>query len=158
MARAVGRSPAQAIRGAVAAAFVAIAVLSARETWPATWERLDQEQERYGALSPERRERMPGRAIPLPMWAFDFFKKRLEPGTRYYMHVVEGGFGTADFRTTVRTLGNFYLLPAVMVPDPADADVVLSWGVNPHELGLPYTWITKLGPHEIFVSLVEHDG
>jgi hypothetical protein len=30
--------------------------------------------------------------------------------------------------------------------------------VNPHELGLPYSWITKLTPHEIFVSVVEHDG
>jgi hypothetical protein len=153
------RVPARHAAHAVAAGvFILVALFSVLETWPATWERLDQEQERYGALSQERRERMPGRAIPLPMWAFDFFKKRLEPRDRYYMHVVEGGFGTADFQTTVRTVGNFYLLPAVMVRDPADADVILSWGVNPHELGLPYSWIAKLGPHEIFASLVEHDG
>jgi hypothetical protein len=141
-----------------AGVFLLVALFSVRETWPATWDRLSQDQERFGALSPERRARMPGRAIPLPMWAFDFFKRRLAPGTRYYMQVVEGGFGTADFKTTVRTLGSFYLLPAVMVRNPADADVILSWGVNPHELGLAYSWITKLGPHEIFVSKVEHDG
>ncbi|HJU46557.1 MAG TPA: hypothetical protein VJ689_00380 [Gaiellaceae bacterium] len=110
-------------------------------------------------LSPHEREQAYGAAVPLQMEIFDFYKRLLRPGDRYYLQVLNGPFSTfADKRTVVTKVGNLYLMPALQVQDPRRADVILSWEQDPADLGLHYSEQLRAGQQLIFASRVRRDG
>lgn len=109
----------------------------------------------YAPLTAAERARSYGNAVPLDMEIFDFYKRHLRAGDRYYMQVLNSPFSTfADKRTVVTRVGRLYLLPAVQVERPAEADVILSFERDPAELGLRYAEQIRAGLQLIFVSRV----
>lgn len=114
--------------------------------------------EAAAGLSDLQREQAYGAAVPLNMEIFDFYKRQLRQDDRYYMQVLNGPFSTfADKRTVVTKVGNLYLLPALQVQDPRQADVILSFDEDPATLGLRYSEQLRAGQQLIFVSRVQRD-
>lgn len=73
----------------------------------------------------------------LPTTAGEFFSSRLRRGDRFYVHAGDGTFiAGVDYPTAVRTFARFQLLPAVLVEDPRQADIVLAIAADPTTLGL----------------------
>ena len=142
---------------AIAAALAAVALL-AYSVAAGIADSVDAMRETRGAWehrSAAERERAYGAAVPLDMEIFDFYRRFLRPGDRYYLQVLNGPFSTfADKRMMVTKVGNLYLLPAVQVQDAGDADVVLSWERDPAELGLQYADQVRAGQQLIFASRV----
>jgi len=126
-------------------AALAIAVASGLKELPGTWDWLSGQRAQFETFSAQERAEEPGTAQFLPVDAFDFFRAGLRAGDRYYLAVTRGAFVTGvDRATAARIFGRFYLLPAIQVDGPQQADVVLTVGIDPHTLGVP------LGPVEKF--------
>lgn len=119
------------------------------------WRRLGDGRARDAALSTSERTHAPIDALPLPSNVFDFYRDRLHHGDRYYLQVLESGFGPfADLPTVVATVARFYLLPAVQVATLAEADVVLSWEADPGLLGVRFSEQNRAGLQLFFVSRI----
>jgi hypothetical protein len=119
------------------------------------WDGLGNGRARDAALSSSGRARAPIDALPLPSNVFDFYRDRLRRGDRYYLQVLESGFGPfADLPTAVATVGRFYLLPAVQVATLAEANVVLSWEADPGLLGVRFSEQHRAGLQLFFVSRI----
>ena len=136
-----------ALPAAAALAAFAIAFASGVKELPGTWNWLSGQRTQFEHLSAQERAQEPGTAQFLPVDAFDFFRAGLQMGDRYYLAVTRGQFVTGvDRATAARIFGRFYLLPAIQVDAPQQADVVLTVGVDPHTLGV------SLGPVEKFTG------
>lgn len=131
-------------RVGVVALFLAFALLSTLKTFPSTWSFLSEQRESYADLTAEQPNVVPQFQSLIPVAAASFFFSHLKRGDRYYLLAPPGTFFTGvDRPTAVRTFGRFYLLPAVAVPDPHDADVVLAIGADPRDLDLPYDEVVQ---------------
>ena len=109
-------------------------------TLPDTWDWLSSQREELEALGPVDRVQAPGFNNRLPVGAFDFFRSETRRGDRVYVLAREGTtVRGVDFPTGARTFARYYLLPATIVDDPAEATVVVAIGRDPDELGLEYT-------------------
>lgn len=139
------------------AVFLAVALFSVLRTYDLTWDILTEDRGHNDGLNEYQQVHAPGNAIPLQQDVFDFYRDRLGRGTRYYMHVLQSGFGVVDLPTAVTTYAQFFLLPAVRVDDPEEADVVLSWQANPHELPLSYSKIEQAGVQPFYVAWVNRE-
>ncbi len=141
------------------ALFLVVAVLSITTTAWRTVRISQSDRETYGDLTPEQRVSAAADAIPLRIDIFDFFRDRLRPDDRYYLQVAPSNFGNVDKETAVETFGRYYLLPAVLVEDPKDADVVLAWDENPNDLGLDYEPpFDRAGVQDVYVARVRRGG
>ena len=110
----------------------------------------------YAPLSGEERKLVFIERMGLPAGLFQWYREQLRRGDRYYLHGAPGGFGQfADLRTTVRAVGRLYFLPAVEVDDPAEANVIVTWGADPSELGLEFQSQRQAGQQPYYVSRVE---
>ena len=66
-----------------------------------------------------------------------------------------GGFETGvDRATASRIFARYYLLPAIQVDAPDEADVVFTVGVDPHSLGVPLARVQKFSGGNYFAARV----
>ncbi len=122
---------------------------------PGTWRWLSGQHAQFEPLSTRERAQEAGTAQFLPVDAFDFFRAKLREGDRYYLAVTHGHFVTGvDRATAARIFGRFYLLPAIQVDVPEQADVVLTVGVDPHSLGLTLGPVAKFADGNYFEARV----
>lgn len=134
---------------------LAIALASGAKELPGTWNWLSGQRSQFEQLSPRERAQEPGTAQFLPVDAFDFFRTRLRDGDRYYLAVTHAQFETGvDRATAARIFGRFYLLPAIQVDAPGQADVVLAVGVDPHSLGVSLGPVAKFAGGNYFEARV----
>jgi hypothetical protein len=127
----------RAARLAAVVVFLAAAAFSTTWTFDDTWRFLSNQRESYRDLTASEPNIVPEFQTLLPVAAVNFFSSRMRRGDRFYVHAAEGPFiAGVDYPTAVRTFSRFQLLPAVLVRDPAEADVVLAIGADPEELGL----------------------
>jgi hypothetical protein len=131
-------------RVGIVALFLAFAVLSTLRTLPDTWSFLSGQRSSYADLTAAQPNVVPQFQSLVPVEAGRFFFAHLRRGDRYYLLAEEGTFfAGVDHETAVRTFGRFYLLPAVAVRDPADAEVVLAIGADPRDLDLRYAEVVR---------------
>lgn len=134
---------------------VAIAILSGSLHVGEDWRRLGDGRARDAALSEDERVHAPIDALPLPAGVFDFYRDHIRATDRYYLQVLESGFGPfADLPTVVATMARFYLLPAAQVATLAEADVVISWEADPGLLGVRFSEQDRAGLQLFFVSRI----
>jgi len=147
-------STASAAAAAVVA--LAIALASGVKELPGTWDWLSGQRSQFESLSDVERMQEPGTSQLLPVDAFDFFRSQVGDGDRYFVAVRRGGFTTGvDRATAARIFSRYYLLPAIQVAEPADADVVLTVGVDPHTLGVPLGRVEKFSEGNYFAARVQ---
>jgi hypothetical protein len=140
---------------AAALATLGVALVSGLKDLPGTWRWLSDQHAQFERLSPQERAQEPGTAQLLPVEAFDFFRSKLGKGDRYYLAVRHGKFTAGVDRATAgRIFGRFYLLPAIQVAEPANADAVLTIGIDPRSLGVPLGPIAKFADGEYFEARV----
>ena len=138
---------------AAALAALVVALASGLKDLPGTWDWLSGQRSQFEHLSARERAEEPGTAQLLPVDAFDFFRSKLREGDRYYLGVKRGGFAAGVDRATAgRIFGRFYLLPAVQVDSPENADVVLTVGIDPRSLGVALGGVEKYGGGNYFVA------
>jgi len=117
--------------------FIALAAISTGQTLPDTWNFLGDQRESYADLTAAEPNVVPEFQTLLPVSAVNFFSARMRREDRFYVHAAEGPFiAGVDYPTAVRTFARFQLLPAVLVRDPSEADVVLAIGTDPGDLEL----------------------
>jgi hypothetical protein len=118
--------------------FLALASFSTGRTFQNTWSFLANQRESYASVTADEPNIVPEYQTLLPTTAVEFFSSRMRPGDRFYVHAGDGPFTAGvDYTTAVRTFARFQLLPAVLVKDPRQADVVLAIAADPTVLGLP---------------------
>jgi hypothetical protein len=145
-----------ALCGLVTAALLAWSVV--RDV-PHSWSLMRTQRAEYAGYTSTQRAQSYGAALLLPMNLFDFYRKYLRPGDRYFVQIQNGGFGRfIDKATAVRSVARLYLLPAVEAPDLQHADVVLSWDSDPGLLPVRYFEQERLGLQLTFVSRISHGG
>ena len=138
-------------------AALVVALASGLKDLPGTWDWLSGQHAQFASLSAEERAQEPGTAQLLPVDAFDFFRAKLGDGDRYYLAVTKAGFTTGvDRGTAARIFGRFYLLPAIQVDAPEEANVVLTIGIDPHSLGLSLGQVAKYPGGNYFAARVQH--
>jgi hypothetical protein len=143
------------VAAALAATALLVALGSGINDFPVTWDWLSGQHAQFADLSPQERAREPGTAQLLPVDAFDFFRSKLHDGDRYYIAARRGGFQTGvDRATASRIFARYYLLPAVQVDAPEDADIVFTVGVDPKSLGVPLARAQKFSDGEYYVARV----
>lgn len=122
--------------GAIAS-FFALAAFSTGRTFDRTWDFMQDQRESYADLTAAEPNIVPEFQTLLPVAAVNFFSSRMRRDDRFYVHAAEGPFiAGVDYPTAVRTFARFQLLPAVLVRDPREADVILAIGADPAQLGL----------------------
>jgi hypothetical protein len=127
----------RAARLAAVAVFLATAAFSTGRTLADTWRFLADQRESYADLTAAEPNIVPEFQTLLPVSAVNFFSSRMRRGDRFYVQAAAGSFiAGVDYPTAVRTFARFQLLPAVLVRDPAEADVVLAIGTDPADLGV----------------------
>ena len=130
------------MKSAAAGAGAAVAVLalvSAAITFPSAWSWTSDQRDAFSSVEPSPvlvfryQQLLPGEAV-------DFVRGRVRAKERYFL-LARGGRDVVlgvPRQTAVRTFARYALLPAVQVPDAADADVVVAVGEDPATLGLRY--------------------
>ena len=142
-----------AAASAVAALLVALG--SGINDFPVTWDWLSSQHADFAHLSATERRQAPGTAQLLPVDAFDFFRRKLHDGDRYYIAAKPGWFETGvDRATASRIFARFYLLPAIQVDAPNDANIVFTVGVDPKSLGVPLKRVEKFGGGNYYAARV----
>jgi hypothetical protein len=138
--------------------FLTLALVSTLRSFGDTWSFLTDQREGYADLTADNRNVVPEFQGLIPVSAQSFLFDHLRRDDRYYVQVQPGTFFTGvDLPTAVRTFARFSLLPAVAVTDPADADVVISFGADPRQLGLRYSSIARADDGRTVVARVrEH--
>ena len=143
-----------AVRAAVVVAF-AVALVSGAKDYRATWHWLRGQRAQFVHFSATERRQEPGVAQLLPVDAFEFFRSHLRKGDEYVVEAQPKGFQTGvDAAQATRIFSRYYLLPAIQVADPANADFVISVGLDPHSAGVPLTRVWKFGGGQYFVGAV----
>ena len=147
---------AERARAFAALAVLAVALASGLKELPGTWRWLSEQRSQFAHFTAQEREQEPGTAQLLPVDAFDFFRTKLSEGERYYLAVTPGGFTSGvDRAACARIFGRFYLLPAVQVGTPQEAQVILTVGVDPHSLGVPLGPVEKFSGGNYFAARVQ---
>lgn len=140
---------------AAAVAALVVALGSGINDFPVTWDWLSSQHDQFASLTPQERAQEPGTAQLLPVDAFDFFRSKLHDGDRYYIAAKRGGFETGvDRATASRIFARYYLLPAIQVDEPAEADVVFTVGVDPKSLGVPLARAQKFAGGDYYAARV----
>jgi hypothetical protein len=123
----------------IAASATLLALASALHSGPSLWHRLVEERRVASVLTPSERD---GRGLlpdGVPEAAFAFASTLIGPGDRVFLQL-PGGSGESEraFRTEFARAARFYLLPASVEPELAEATVVLSYASDPHQLAASF--------------------
>lgn len=146
---------ARTVAAALAVAALLLALGSGINDFPVTWDWLSSQHSEFARLSPAERRQEPGTAQLLPVDAFDFFRSKLRDGDRYYIAAKPGGFQTGVDRTTAsRIFARYYLLPAIQVDAPDEADIVFTVGVDPKSLGVRVARVQKFSDGNYYAARV----
>lgn len=121
---------------------------------PRSLRSLDAEEQRFAGQTRLEHEQAFGTVIPTRMDVFDFYRRLLRRDDRFYVQVINEGFGNADKATVIRSVARYYLAPAIEVDRLEDATVVLSYDADPGTLPLHYSKQTRAGLQLFFVSRV----
>jgi hypothetical protein len=117
----------------------ALAFVSAALTLPETWRWLSSQHSELRELTPVDRYQAAGFNNRLPVGGFDFFRTHVKRADRVFVLARPGtSLRGVDFPTATRTFARYYLLPATVVDDLADATVVVAVGADPRGLGPTY--------------------
>jgi hypothetical protein len=136
-------------------AFLALAALSTGRTFRDTWDFLANQRESYAELTAAEPNIVPEFQTLLPVSAVNFYSARMRRGDRFYVHAADGPFiAGVDYPTAVRTFARVELLPAVLVRDPQEADVVLAIGADPADLGLRLGRVERSGDGRYAIARV----
>jgi hypothetical protein len=140
------------------AASLAVAAGLAYSVWidvPHSWRLMRNEHAQFAGYTSTQRAEAFGTLLPLRMDIFEFWRRWLRPGDRYWIQIPNEAFSSnADKRLVVRSVAHLYLLPAIETRRLADADVVLSWDADPGLLHLRYSDQERAGLQLIFVSRI----
>ena len=140
---------------ALAVAALLVALGSGINDFPVTWDWLSGQHAQFAPLSARDRAQEPGTAQLLPVDAFDFFRSKLRDGDRYYIAAKPGGFEAGvDRATASRVFARYYLLPAIQVDDPAQADIVFTVGIDPKSFGVPLARVDKFADGNYYAARV----
>jgi hypothetical protein len=115
------------------------------------WRYMASDYRSYSALSGLERRHAPIDHIPLPSDVFDFYADRVHKGDRIYLQIHPHSARPDAIEAAAR----FYLLPAVVVPDLADANMIVSYFEDPAQLGVPLLSREQAGLQPLFVSRIE---
>jgi hypothetical protein len=122
----------------------ALAFVSAALTLPDTWRWLSTQHSELRELTPVDRYQAAGFNNRLPVGGFDFFRTHVRRGDRVFVLARPGtSLRGVDFPTATRTFARYYLLPATVVDDLADATVVVAVGADPRGLGPRYASVVS---------------
>jgi hypothetical protein len=133
----------------------ALALASAWHSGGHVWKRLGDERRQYAAYSEAQRAHAVIDNVGLHSDVFDFYRDRVGRGDRMYFDVAPGGYGEFfDLPGIIAAIGEYYLLPAVRVPDLRNATVVLSYNADPSKLGVRFLTQDRAGQQLIFVSRI----
>lgn len=129
---------------ALVVACAGVALASAAITLPDTWRWLSEQRRELAQLTAVDRQQAPGFNNRLPVGGFDFFRAHVRRGDRVFVLARTGtSLRGVDFPTAARTFARYYLLPAIVVDDLADATVVVSIGANPRTLGRTFASVVS---------------
>jgi hypothetical protein len=122
---------------------------------PRTHSVLRGEHARFASYTRVQRDQAFGALLPLQMSNFDWYRRYLHPGDRYYVQIEPAAFSSfIDKDTLVRRVAHLYLLPNVEARNLDDATVVLSWDDDPGRLHRRYATQVRLGEQNFFVSRI----
>ena len=141
---------------AVAAAVAGALVWSGWKDVPHSWRLMRTQYSVYHGLTRAQRDQEFIGALPLRTDIFDFWRRWLRPGDRYWIQIPYEAFSAnADKKLVVRSVSHLYLLPAVEARSLAGANVVLSWDADPGLLHLRYSEQYRAGLQLLFVSRID---
>ena len=139
-----------------AAAALLVALGSGINDFPVTWDWLSSQHAQFAHLTPagaQRRSR--ARRNSSPSMRSTSSGSKLHDGDRYYIAAKRGGFETGvDRATASRIFARYYLLPAIQVDAPGDADIVFTVGVDPKSLGVPLARVQKFAGGNYYAARV----
>lgn len=148
------RAPAFATLGLVATV-VLLAVSVARDV-PRSWSVMRSERAPFEGYTALQRDQAFGELLPLDMSYFEWYRRYLRPGDRYFVQVEPAAFSSfVDKDTLVRRVARLYLLPDLEAIDLAHASVVLSWDDDPGRLHVRFSSQVRLGRQLFFVSRID---
>ena len=128
------------------ALFVVVAAISIGMTLPDTWSWIGDQRAEFGDYSERDRVEIAAFDNRIPFEPFAFFRQHVRRGDRFFVFAREGNsVRGVDFSTASRTFARYYLQPAILVDDPANATVVLAIGRAPAETGFRFKSILR-GP------------
>ena len=140
---------------AAVALFLFVAAASAIWTYGGTWSFLADQRREFADSAPEDRLAAAGYANGLPVDAFDFFRAHLRRKERYFLAAPENAYiAGVDRPTALRAFARYYLLPAVAVESPDEAEAVVSVGTDPATLGLPLAGVVRAGPNPFWFARI----
>jgi hypothetical protein len=115
--------------------------------------RLRAERASYAAMPKHERDRAYITNLGLDPDPFDWFALYLHRGDRIYYQVQPSGLGRfIDLEQAVNDVGRYAFLPAKSVSTLSDANVVVSWNMDPGLLHVPFSSQERLGLQLFFVS------
>ena len=126
---------------ALAAASILVAAASATLGISRVWPRLDTLQRTYAPLSKPDAESYPARDLGLDPAVFDFYKRHLEPGERFYVHAPQRGPVTVWLKA--RSWAWYWLAPAIEVGELQQARAIVSYDADPARLGVPLERVVR---------------
>jgi hypothetical protein len=142
-------------QAAVAVVATVVALYSSWHSGGHVWRRLDGDYGIYSAYTDVQRRHAVLDKLPLPSDVFDFYAHYVGRGDRIYYQVLPSGFGEfCDLRTCVSEVGDYYLLPAVEVPDLRHATVVISYFADPALLKIHFPVQVRAGLNPFVVSRI----
>ena len=115
------------------------------------WRTMADDYRMYSSLSALERRHAPSDQVRVPGEVFDYYADRVHKGDRIYLQI-NPGRARPD---AIEAVARFYLLPAVVVGDLADANVIVSFYEDPAQLGVPLQSQERAGLQPIFVSRIE---
>jgi hypothetical protein len=156
MARALSADRRALAASVALALFLIVGLASIVATYPASWRFLDDQHKEFADYSASDRLEAAGYANALPVGAFDFFRAHLERKERYYLAAPAGSYiSGVDRPAALRAFARYYLLPAIAVQSPDQAEAIVSVGVDPKTLGLPLDRVIQSGREPIFVAQIQ---
>jgi hypothetical protein len=115
------------------------------------WRYLDREYATYSQHSALERHHAASNEMGHPGEVFDFYADRVFRGDRIYLQIAPGRARPDAIEAAAR----YYLLPAVVVADLADANVIVSFYQDPATLGVRLLTREQAGLQPIFVSRID---
>lgn len=124
-------------RAGAAGAAVLVALASGIRDLPDTGGWLIDQRRQFESWGPRERDAVAAESQGLPFDAFEFFRARATPRLRYFIDAAPSDLQPDfDRAQAARMFSRYYLLPAIQVPRPEDADVVFTIDRDPRTLGI----------------------
>jgi hypothetical protein len=148
------KRPGIRLAGALTGVVTAVALFSSWHSGRDMWRYMAHDHRAYSMYTELERRHTPIDRVPLPSDVFDWYAERVHKGDRVYLQIQPGRARVDAIEAAFR----FYLLPAVVVAELADANVIVSYFEDPAQLGVPLLSQERAGLQLFFVSRIERRG